>query len=405
MYTKINIVNRHSTLLRVLFIAVLMLIPAFITCSAQKRIASSADGVYAYDFQVFFPVNVSTLEKDYLSNAKTFAILDSILAVHGTLAVDTVRVIAQSSPEGPSERNISLARDRAAAMSDYLVASHPDLQGKIITSASVARWPRKGHSLKRLRYAAFRLEFPYDITAPILPFEAEIDESFYLPVVVEDGPFVFDESPISVSIPSYVSGTAGSHAAKSGDKVPVTIAALKTNLLYDALTVYNVELEVPVADRWSVVVEDVFPWWEYSFRWCLQMWELGVEGRFWFTPWEKRGADKLKGFFAGAYGMSAKYDFQWNTDIDYQGEYWSAGVSGGYSLPVGASRKCRLEFSLGLGFLHTDWRHYYPTDAYDKLIRDKANSGIVDYWGPTKAKVSLVIPINVKLPKKEVRND
>ncbi len=391
-----NIFLRSTAILRVLAPVILVLL-VLVPCSAQTRSTECEDGSYAFDFQVFFPVNISSLERDYLENARTFRILDSVLAVHGTAAVETVRVVAQSSPEGPDDYNLILAQQRAASMREYLVALHPELEGKIITDASVARWPRGRRSLARLRYAAFRLVFPYDISIPVLPAET-IDESYYLPIVVSDEPFTFDDEPIYVSIP--VVG-----APRDNEKIPVTIAAVKTNLLYDAATIYNVELEFPIADRWSIAVEDIFPWWEYSFMWCLQMWEMGIEGRYWFTPWEPHGADKLKGFFAGVYGMSSKYDFQWNTSVDYQGEYWSAGITGGYSMPIGESRKCRLEFSLCLGFLHSDWRHYYPTDAYDKLIRDKANSGIVDYWGPTKAKVSLVIPINVKLPKKEVRHD
>ena len=181
------------------------------------------------------------------------------------------------------------------------------------------------------------------------------------------------------------------------------MAALKTNLLYDLATVYNLALEIPVWDRLSVVVEDTFPWWETSFKYCLQMWEIGGEVRYWFKSWDPKGADKLLGFFAGAYGMSSKFDFQWLNSVDYQGEYWSAGLTGGWSTTLGRRKWANLELSLGLGYLHTDWRHYLPTDVYDKLIRDKSGAGHLDYlFGPTKAKVSLVIPI---CNKKEVRHE
>lgn len=380
--------SRASVLVFTLFVT-------FVSANGQTSRFPLSDGIWAYDFQVFFPVNVSTLEKDYLENAKTFALLDSVLAVHGTAAVDSVKLVAKSSPEGSYELNITLAQERAESMRAYLVENHPSLNGKIVTEASVARWPVGNKGLSRLRYAAFRLVFPYDVTIPVLPIDITVDESCYLPIVVDDEPFTFNEEPIYVNIPVV------SAPARPETRIPVTVAALKTNLLYDALTVYNVELEFPIADRFSIAVENVFPWWEYSFFWCLQMWEMGVEARYWFSSWEPRSADKLRGFFAGAYGMSSKYDFQWLSDVNYQGEYWSAGITGGYSLPVG--KRCRMEFSLGLGFLHSDWRHYFPTDVHDKLIRDIQNTGTVSYWGPTKAKVSLVVPINVKVAKKEVR--
>ena len=100
--------------------------------------------------------------------------------------------------------------------------------------------------------------------------------------------------------------------------------------------------------------------------------------------------------------MSSKYDFQYDRSLNYQGEYWSAGLTAGYAMPIGRKKRVNLEFSLSLGYLQSDYRHYQPTGDYDKLIRDKYNIGKVSYFGPTKAKVSLVIPINIP-GKKEVR--
>ena len=188
------------------------------------------------------------------------------------------------------------------------------------------------------------------------------------------------------------------------------IAAVKTNLLYDAVTALNVEVEVPLGRHFSVMVEDVFPWWETGNKYCFQMWEMGLEGRYWFKGWDRISTEKLRGFFAGVYAMSSKYDFQWDRDVNLQGEYWSAGVSGGYAMAIGRRKRVNLEFSLAVGPMHTVFRHYQPTQSYDKLIRDPYNAGIDYktgqwYFGPTKAKVSLVVPICVRTGKKEVRHD
>lgn len=193
-------------------------------------------------------------------------------------------------------------------------------------------------------------------------------------------------------------------ATESADTVVLrnTAFAVKTNMLYDLVTALNVEVEFPIADRYSIMVEDVFPWWTTGNKYAFEMWEMGAEARFWLRPW-KKGTQKLRGWFVGAYGMTARYDFQYDTAINYQGKYWSAGVSGGYSAPIGRKKKLRLEFSTAVGFMQIDYRHYQPTDDYLKLIRDPYNVGTVSYFGPTKLKVSLVIPINFS--KKEVRND
>lgn len=183
-----------------------------------------------------------------------------------------------------------------------------------------------------------------------------------------------------------------------------TILAVKTNLLFDAVTALNVEVEVPVGRRFSIMAEDVFPWWAIGNKYCFQLWEMGLEGRFWFKAWDPAETGKLRGFFAGVYGMSGKYDFQWDRSINYQGEFWSAGVTGGWCLPIGKRKGMNLEFSISLGYMRSPWRHYMPSDDYDRLMRDKNRFGTLDYFGPTKAKISLVVPINVR-NKKEVRHD
>lgn len=116
---------------------------------------------------------------------------------------------------------------------------------------------------------------------------------------------------------------------------------------------------------------------------------MGIEPRWWFARDDRR--DYLTGHFAGVYGMSGKYDLQWDTKLCYQGEFWSAGLTYGYALPV--SRWMNMEFSVSTGFLRTDYRHYQPDPGYEHLFRDKYNVGTVSWFGPTKLKVSLVIPI------------
>lgn len=172
-----------------------------------------------------------------------------------------------------------------------------------------------------------------------------------------------------------------------------TVAALKTNLLYDAVTALNVEVEIPVGDRFSIMVEDVFPWWTWGpngNKYAFQMWEMGIEPRYWFKKSDSR--DRLAGHFAGVYAMSAKYDFQYDYKGCYQGEYWSAGLTYGYAMPI--CKWLNMEFSLSLGYLRGPYRHYVPSDGYEVLWRDKYLTGTFNYFGITKAKVSLVIPIS-----------
>lgn len=72
---------------------------------------------------------------------------------------------------------------------------------------------------------------------------------------------------------------------------------------------------------------------------------------------------------------------------DIKGEFYIAsGISYGYAVPV-ASR-LNLEFSIGIGLLRTDYKHYRAIDNYRTLLWQ--NSGNYTWFGPTKGKISLV---------------
>ena len=367
-----------------LIAALLFVLPA----KGQSRVEGAG---FSYDFRIYFPVDVYDFSPEYLDNPETLARLDSTVNAHGIELVESVKVVAYASPDGVRKKNIVLAAKRAESMRSYLENRFPSLAGKITVESGVQEWPEDNSELVRLRYAAFRLSFPYDILIPVpgLGEEFVIDESCYPLDLPEDDLKISYEPLHAITIPAY-------GIAETTYKYPVTIAAVKSNLLYDLLTAYNVEIEVPVWDRLSFVVEDIFPWWETSNMYCLQMWELGVEARYWFKSWDPEGAEKLRGFFAGVYGMSSKFDFQWRSSVDYQGEYWSAGLTGGWTTPLGREKWANLELSAALGYLHSSYRNYLPTDAYDKLIRNPYVTGTVSWLGPTKLKVSLVIPINIQ---------
>ena len=388
MISIMNIVrNIGSAALRVALV-VLPLLFAAGPARSQERVSKVGSGEYVYDFRIYFPLDVAEFSPDYLENPATLAKLDSVIAVHGTSLIDSLVVIAQSSPEGPYKHNMDLSNGRAASMSEYLISHFPDLKGKIRVQAGVAPWPadRSRAALVRLRYAAFRLVFPFDISIPVPTQELKVDNALY-EVDVEDD-LIMPEESLDVEIPEY------------SPKYKQTIFALKTNLLFDAATMLNAEIEFPIGKRLSILWEDVFPWGETGNKYCLQNWQMGPEFRYWFKPWDPHGTDKLRGFFVGAYGASAKGDLQKDREFDYQYEYWSAGLTGGWSARLGRSNWGRLELSLGLGYANVDYRHYFPMDDYSKLIRDPYDVGTASFWGPTKAKVSLVLPINVTRNKK-----
>ena len=175
------------------------------------------------------------------------------------------------------------------------------------------------------------------------------------------------------------------------------LLALKTNLLFDAALMPNVEIEVPVGKRWSVNGEYAFPWWQFDRgKYCMQVLMGGLEGRYWLGSRKSR-ADRevLTGHFLGLYAGGGKYDLQWG-EKGYQGEFFiAAGVSYGWATRI--ARHLHLEFNIGIGLLRTDYRHYHARDNYQTLLWQE--NGKYTWFGPTKAKISLVWLLNRRVKK------
>lgn len=136
---------------------------------------------------------------------------------------------------------------------------------------------------------------------------------------------------------------------------------LKTNLLYDAATVPNLGVEFYLGKNWSLSVMAGFAWWNFkkSHMWIRDH-GVEIEARKWFGALAEQ--KPLQGHHIGPYVMAQTYDFQLagklpKLDIDdplkgfgYQSKFSAgAGVSYGYSLPIG--KRLNLDFEVGLGFL------------------------------------------------------
>ena len=182
---------------------------------------------------------------------------------------------------------------------------------------------------------------------------------------------------------------------ETGDTVR-TILALKTNLLYDAVSFLNFSVEAPLyKDRMSLLYYHQFPWWTWgqaSNEYCARFLSIGAEARYWFIS-----NGRFNGHFLGAYAESGKYDFEYGRRICYQGEFSTAGLSYGYAKAIG--RNLNLEFSLSVGYASIAYRGFTPSEDYEILWKNPDEIGRWHYLGPTKAQISLVIPIKAKFKK------
>ncbi|WP_292269900.1 DUF3575 domain-containing protein [Butyricimonas sp.] len=409
---------------RITIIVTLLLI-ATIGVKAQEKCRNGETEV-----SVNFRWDRAVLDFNYMGTGKTFADLAGLIRRVGIANIDTIVVVSYSSPEGRYAYNLKLSDRRAMAMNKYLAREYSALAERIMVKADGEAWhlfrakvlfdktldenTRRAvlaiidsdlhPDTKKLRLKALdggRL-YHYFIKNHFADLRRSFIRVIYFagePPVPRSGltPAVAAALPVPVLTPVTFSLPAATGKDARGKK---TIVALKTNLLYDLLTALNVEIEIPIGKRFSVAVEDVFPWWSWGpndRKYCFQMWEMGVEPRWWFRRTDER--EVLSGQFVGVYGMSAKYDIQWNTKWCYQGEYWSAGVTYGYAKKI--SRRFNLEFSASAGYVSGDYRHYEPSGDYEHLYRDRYKTGRVGYFGLTKLKVALVCPINIPVKGKK----
>lgn len=179
------------------------------------------------------------------------------------------------------------------------------------------------------------------------------------------------------------------------------VCAIKTNLLFDAASLLNLGIEVPLGKRFSIAVDGYFPWWRNRSKdVTIQMLAADVEGRYWFGNRDLR--KPMTGFFAGVYAGAGYFDFQLGNltgSNGIQGDFFlTAGISAGYAHRI--SDYLRLEYSLGIGYIQCNFREYVSIkDTKNGDIKAilypwevKRVSGVL----PTKASISLVWMLSSK---------
>lgn len=162
--------------------------------------------------------------------------------------------------------------------------------------------------------------------------------------------------------------------------------AVKTNVLYDAALTPNIELErwFGKNNRFSVMGEFTFPWWEWHDKSRVyEVMEGGLELRLWLHG--NAPHRPLTGHFLGLYGAGGYYDLEWDWHGE-QGHFYSGGLSYGYAMKL--SKHWNLELSLAAGYLYSPYTHY-EADNHDDMLFARHKKHL-NYFGPTKAKISFV---------------
>ena len=159
--------------------------------------------------------------------------------------------------------------------------------------------------------------------------------------------------------------------------------ALKSNLLYDALLVPNLSLEASIGSGWTLGAGGMLAWWSKDAK--HRYWRIyggDLEIRKYFGTLAK--SKPLQGHHLGIYGDFLTYDFEFGAKGYQSKATYAAGIKYGYSHPI--ANRLNLDFALGIGYLHSNYKTYVPRDGCYVYQETKKRK----WLGPTQAEISLV---------------
>lgn len=428
-------------------IFITLLLYNFVLLGKTKQIVSTS--------QIYFNKGASVIEQDLLNNTENINYLITLLNKINRDSLSTITKItidSYSSPEGDRLLNKRLSEERANSVVDYLLSNTSIDKSVIVSNSFGADWEslldlvNSSDMMFKDEVANIIVNVPEETRVRVNPndrwFTVVDSRNKHLMDLKEGVPYNYMiknfhpylrqasivtlyynstipiiETPLidSLSNNQRVRSLIGdkdvidmsylSQQSNSTEEIIKPLVAIKTNLLFDVASLINIELEIPIGNNWSIAGEWVFPWWsscgdnsnKYSKRNTLQLLNGNVEGRYWFRD-VYGNKPVMTGWFTGVYAGGGLYDLEYNTK-GYQGDFLlSLGISGGYAHTINKSGNLRMEYSLGVGYLESNYNYYQEHYGSNNLWHTiKKESGNYKWVGPTRAKISLVWLLNKKV--------
>lgn len=164
----------------------------------------------------------------------------------------------------------------------------------------------------------------------------------------------------------------------------VPFLAFKTNALLLGAGIANLGAEVRLADHFSLDFPVIYSPYTIKNDYRIRVMGLQPEFRFWLKNF-------TQGHFFGLTGNFAWFNVSMSNDNRYQDTdnrpLMGFGVSYGYSWRVHPS--LAIEFTAGAGYANIHYDVFY--NVHNGI---QYNSGVKNYWGLTKAGISIVYILN-----------
>ena len=165
--------------------------------------------------------------------------------------------------------------------------------------------------------------------------------------------------------------------------------AVKSNLLYDATTTFNLGAEIGLSPRWSLDLSASYNPWTFSGNRKLKQFFVQPEARYWLC-------ERFNGHFFGVHLLGGAFNFgginlpgagKFLSGLHnhrYEGWAGGAGIAYGYQWMIG--RRWNLEASLGLGYMRARYNKYECADCGKQLETNRTRG----FFTPTKAGISII---------------
>lgn len=164
------------------------------------------------------------------------------------------------------------------------------------------------------------------------------------------------------------------------------VVGIKTNLLMDVTKTINLGAEVGLSKRSTLDLYANYNPWEKSNMKMFKMLMLQPEYRYWFC-------ERFNGHFVGVHLHGGVYQaagidmpFGLWPELEnnrFKGNFYGGGISYGYQWIMG--KHWNIEANIGVGYARVKYEKY-PC----KECGEKSEEGNKNYFGPTKAAVSLI---------------
>lgn len=384
---------------------------------------------------IYFRPGYSLLELSYRDNAANMkALTQGIQTIKGNPCVQLqhIRILSAASPEGNSALNKRVAKRRGERLRDYLKetlvlpdsiftvsSAGEDWQG-LASLIAKEKTPWRNKALQIIRHTPewvtrngkvvdgrkrqlqnldggkawkYMLDNHFYTlrTGAVVVCEVKTLAAESTPSAAEASleqarseqarPESASQSPSSPPFPAIPSQV---HPSSESQPPPVaSYFALKSNLLYDALLIPNLSLEASIGSGWTLGAGGMLAWWSKDAK--HRYWRIyggGLEIRKYFGTLSK--SKPLQGHHLGIYGDFLTYDFEFGAKGYQSKATYAAGIKYGYSHPI--AKRLNLDFALGIGYLHSNYKTYVPRDGCYVYQETKKRK----WLGPTQAEISLV---------------